>query len=127
MIETPEERDLDRLGERITRARGGAGVSQPQKNQMEGPPNSVLGLAFRVGIELVSAVAVGLGIGWLLDQWLGTKPWLMLVFIILGGCAGMLNVYRMARGFGYAAGYQQNAEPTEPDHDDTPDHTTDRK
>jgi len=66
----------------------------------------VLGLAFRVSVEVVSALAVGLGIGWLLDQWLDTRPWLMLAFLLLGGCAGMLNVYRVAKGFGYAVGYQ---------------------
>lgn len=70
------------------------------------PPNTSLGLAFRVAVELVSALAVGFGIGWLLDRWLETRPWLMLVFILLGGAAGILNVYRMARGFGYAAGYR---------------------
>ena len=66
---------------------------------------SALGLAFRVAVELVSALAVGLGIGWLLDEWLDTRPWLMLVFIVLGFAAGVLNVYRMASGYGYAVGY----------------------
>ncbi len=78
--------------------------------QVEQPPNSSLGLALRVGVELVSALAVGFGIGWLLDQWLETRPWLMLVFILLGGAAGILNVYRMARGFGYTAGYKATRE-----------------
>ena len=105
--------DLDGLQKRIDGALDKGGVSQAQKNRDKEPPNSALSLAFRVGIELVSAVAVGLGIGWLLDKWLDTKPWLMLVFIILGGCAGILNVYRMARGYGYAAGYQQDENPTD--------------
>lgn len=67
-----------------------------------------LGLAFRVGVELISAVAVGTAIGWGLDYWLETRPWLMLVFIILGGAAGIVNVYRMASGYGYAAGYPKD-------------------
>lgn len=108
--------DLDGLQNRIDDALDRGGYSHARKNREDQPPKSALGLAFRVGIELVSAVAVGLGIGWLLDQWLDTKPWLMLVFIILGGCAGILNVYRMAQGFGYAAGYQNNKNP-----DDDPD------
>jgi len=74
-----------------------------------------LGLAFRVGVELVSAVGVGALIGWLLDEWLETRPWLMLVFIFMGGAAGILNVYRMARGFGYAVGYQQKDERADSD------------
>ncbi len=42
-----------------------------------------------------------------LEARLDTRPWLMVVFIILGGAAGILNVYRMARGFGYAVGYTE--------------------
>lgn len=61
-------------------------------------PNGALGLALRVGVEMVVSLAIGVGIGWSLDAWLGTRPWLMLVFIVLGGAAGILNVYRMARG-----------------------------
>ena len=87
------------LGHRDTETGGGA------KNL---PPGNALGLALRVGVELVSALAIGLAIGWLLDAWLGTRPWLMLVFILLGGAAGILNVYRMARGFGYAVGYNKD-------------------
>jgi ATP synthase protein I len=113
MAEDPPKSDLDGLQNRIDGAMERGGYSQARKKRDEEPPNSALALAFRVGIELVSAVAVGLGIGWLLDKWLDTKPWLMLVFIILGGCAGILNVYRMARGYGYAAGYQQDSNPTD--------------
>ncbi len=47
-----------------------------------------------IGTELVAAVAVGVGLGYVLDLWLGTKPWLMMVFFFLGSAAGMLNVYR---------------------------------
>ncbi|NQV43830.1 MAG: AtpZ/AtpI family protein [Rhodospirillales bacterium] len=73
--------------------------------RIKAPPGNALGLAFRVSVELVSALAVGLGIGWLLDEWLDTRPWLMLVFLLIGGAAGILNVYRMAKGMGYADGY----------------------
>jgi ATP synthase protein I len=40
-----------------------------------------------------------------LDDWLKTKPWLMVAFVVLGFMAGILNVYRLASGFGYAPGY----------------------
>ena len=66
---------------------------------------SVLSLAFRVALEIVSAVVIGFCLGWLLDDWLGTKPWLMLTFVVIGFAAGVLNVYRMASGFGYSVGY----------------------
>lgn len=60
-------------------------------------------------------MAVGLGIGWLLDVWLDTRPWMMIIFIVLGGAAGVLNVYRMASGYGYAAGYEkpENLAPSD--------------
>ena len=103
--------DLEKLDARLRQAAEGARQKVPGGLNYDRPPGSALGLALRVGVELVSALAVGLAIGWLLDAWLGTRPWLMLVFILLGGVAGILNVYRMARGFGYAVGYRQD-KPT---------------
>ncbi|MEK9672799.1 MAG: AtpZ/AtpI family protein [Rhodospirillaceae bacterium] len=110
MADQDPNSDLESLQKRIDSAKESGGLSHARKNSAEQPQKSALALAFRVGIELVSAVAVGLAIGYGLDAWLDTKPWLMLVFTILGGCAGILNVYRMARGFGYAAGYQTDNE-----------------
>jgi ATP synthase protein I len=49
----------------------------------------------RAGVEVVSALVVGIVIGFLLDRWLGTWPWLFLVFFVLGSAAGILNVYRL--------------------------------
>lgn len=108
MSDQPPEQDLEKLDSRLRDARARSHGPASKKNDQNQPPQNALGLAFRVGVELVSAVAIGLAIGWLLDRWLDTKPWLMLVFIFMGGAAGILNVYRMARGFGYAVGYQQN-------------------
>ncbi|MEA4855681.1 MAG: AtpZ/AtpI family protein [Solidesulfovibrio sp.] len=45
-----------------------------------------------VGLNLVSATFVGLFIGWWLDRWLDTKPWLLLTFLVLGIAAGFKNV-----------------------------------
>ncbi len=107
MSDHPPHQDLDALETRLSKARDKAGKSAPESKEKNQPQKSALSLAMRVGVELVSALAIGVAIGWLLDQWLGTRPWLMLVFIFIGGAAGILNVYRMARGFGYAAGYQK--------------------
>jgi ATP synthase protein I len=54
------------------------------------------GMAYgmRMAAELVSAVVVGSLIGYGLDWWLGTKPWLFLLFFVLGFAAGVLNVVR---------------------------------
>jgi len=51
---------------------------------------------FRLSTELVAGVLVGAGIGWLLDRWAGTTPLGMIVFLLLGFAAGVLNVMRVA-------------------------------
>ena len=57
---------------------------------------SFMGSAFKLGTELVAAVAVGTIIGFILDNWFDTKPWLIIVFFFLGAAAGILNVIRTA-------------------------------
>ena len=57
---------------------------------------SFMGNAFKLGTELVSAVAVGTIIGFILDSWFDTKPWLIIIFFFLGTAAGILNVIRTA-------------------------------
>ena len=57
---------------------------------------SFIGNAFKLGTELVAAVGVGTIIGFILDSWFDTKPWLIIIFFFLGAAAGMLNVIRAA-------------------------------
>ena len=57
---------------------------------------SFMGNAFKLGTELVAAVAVGTIIGFILDNWFDTKPWLIIIFFFLGAAAGILNVIRAA-------------------------------
>jgi ATP synthase protein I len=47
-----------------------------------------------IGITLVASTAIGLAIGYGLDRWLGTSPWLTLIFTIFGIAAGFLNLFR---------------------------------
>ena len=58
--------------------------------------SAFMGNAFKLGTELVAAVAVGTIIGFILDSWFDTKPWLIIIFFFLGAAAGMLNVIRTA-------------------------------
>ena len=58
---------------------------------------SFMGSAFKLGTELVAAVAVGTIIGFILDNWFDTKPWLIIIFFFLGAVAGILNVIRTAK------------------------------
>ena len=58
---------------------------------------SPIGTAFKLSTELVSAVAVGTIIGFILDKTFGTKPWLILIFFFVGVIAGITNVIKSAK------------------------------
>jgi len=91
------EDPLSDLDARLRAARE-RGLRKGEPGAPSGGAGSGLGLGMRIGVEMVSALGVGLAIGWGLDRWLGTKPWLMVVFFFLGAAAGILNVYRAAAG-----------------------------
>ena len=59
--------------------------------------SSFTGSAFKLGTELVAAVLVGTIIGFILDNWFDTKPWLIILFFFLGSIAGILNVIKVAK------------------------------
>ena len=52
------------------------------------------GIAYAAGFSLFAAVVAGLIVGWLLDRWLGTSPWLLVVGIVLGSAAGLYEFIR---------------------------------
>ena len=58
---------------------------------------SSIGTAFKMSTELVSAVVVGTIIGFILDKTFGTKPWLILIFFLVGVIAGIVNVFKSAK------------------------------
>ena len=84
---------LKRLGDRLTQ------VSRHSENG-SGPRQtadaSAFARGFRLSTELVGGVVAGAGIGWLIDRWLGISPWGLIVFLLLGFAAGILNVMRAA-------------------------------
>lgn len=94
MTEDRKPDSLKDLDERIERLRR-EGDTRAGRRSDEDAPMGGLGLGFRIATELVAAFAVGGGIGYLLDRVLGTAPWLMVAFLLLGAAAGMLNVYRV--------------------------------
>jgi ATP synthase protein I len=80
---------------RAARSRQGLDAPPPQPGPKPGDlGGSPMGIALRVGVEMVSALLVAVAIGWGLDRWLGTRPILLAVFVLLGGAAGVLNVWR---------------------------------
>ncbi|PVB63040.1 AtpZ/AtpI family protein [Labrenzia sp. 011] len=58
--------------------------------------SSGYGQAMKLSSEFIAGVLVGVGIGWVVDQWLGTSPFGLIVFLLLGFAAGVLNVLRSA-------------------------------
>lgn len=87
--------ERDGFEKRLREARVRQGLDQPPKESGGGLPPGAMSLGFRAGVEVVSALVVGVVIGLLLDRWLGTGPWLLMLFFVAGAAAGMLNVYRL--------------------------------
>ena len=58
---------------------------------------SSFGKAFQLSTELVSAVLVATIIGFILDNWFDTKPWLIIIFFFIGVATGIINVVRSAK------------------------------
>ena len=59
--------------------------------------SSSLGSAFKLSTEMVATVFVGATIGFILDNWFDSKPWLTIIFFFVGAAAGILNVIRSAK------------------------------
>lgn len=91
------------LKARIARAQGEREVAGDGKFATATRDMSALSRGLRLGSEFVAAILVGGGMGYLLDQWLGTSPWLFLAMIMLGFVAGVLNVVRAASQMNKAA------------------------
>ena len=65
--------------------------------ESKSPKQSGASFGFKISTEIVAALIVGVGIGLLVDKYLGTKPFGLIIFFILGAFAGFLNVYRVMR------------------------------
>lgn len=93
MQEQPE--DLKKLDERIKSFKEKDAHRNSIANESDFSRFSRIG--FRVGTEMLSGVLAGGAIGYFLDDWFQTKPLWLIVFLFLGGAAGVLNVYRFAK------------------------------
>ena len=88
--------DIKKLEQKISELQQReSALAKGEKKQTEFARVSRIGL--RVTVELFSAVMVGAGIGYLLDNLLGLTPWMLVLFLFFGGAAGILNMYRLVR------------------------------
>lgn len=105
---------LEELGDRLKQAQ----VSVDERNRPRKRQPNALGFAFRIATELVAAVAVGVGLGWLLDSGLDTRPWFLILFFFLGVAAGVMNVYRVTKSTGGDGPVPKKDLPSVSDDDD---------
>jgi ATP synthase protein I len=85
---------LQRLGEGLARQRAVETSNDASENRAATASGYAKG--FRLSSELVAGVIVGAGLGWLVDRWFGITPWGLIIFLLLGFAAGVLNVMRSA-------------------------------
>ena len=106
MTERDKPDSLRELDDRLRRLREreGSGRDLSSRGHVS---SSGLGMGMRIGVELVASLVIGVAVGWGLDRLLGTNPWLLLVFFLLGAAAGMLNIYRVMMGLNHTVGYSK--------------------
>ena len=96
VTDEPQPPDLKDLSDRLSKARRREDRSpddaRPEPNQM--------GLALQVITEMAAALFVGGLLGWLVDTQFGTRPWGLLILLVLGAVAGMRGAFRKARQYG---------------------------
>lgn len=95
MIDSDQPPELPELKRRLDKVRDRRAGAE-RKASSRSRSASDMGVGIKVAVDLVAGVGFGGGIGWSLDWWLGTKPWLLVVFLMLGFAAGLLNVVRTA-------------------------------
>ncbi len=120
----PENRDddaalrarLNRLSGELKRRPTPHPADAPKQAAKPDGAGSAMSLGLRAGSEFVSAVIVGLGIGWVLDRALGTNPAFLIVFFLIGVAAGVWNVIRLTSP--KAASSNRNSPLSRPDSPD---------
>ena len=85
---------LEKLGERIRSAKSKTEDIETIHKQ---PNSKLIGLGMRVALEMVASIGVCGFIGWYLDRFFDTKPWFLLVFLLLGIVAGLKSVFKIIK------------------------------
>ena len=85
-----DQNDIRNLQEKIQAAKKSSSPNAPYTPKP-------IGKIMKVVVEIVAAMAVGLGIGILADNYFETRPLFIIIFFLLGSAAGILNVFRVAK------------------------------
>lgn len=89
--------DLTRRSQELEAKLAARRPAADDKNGASGSGStSGYGQALKLSSEFVAGIVVGVGIGWLIDTMAGTSPWGLIIFLLLGFAAGVLNVLRSA-------------------------------
>ncbi len=117
---SPEQREAfrkrsDAIGKQLDEVKARRMPSQSGGARARG---EAFARAFRFVAELIVGVGVGGFIGWVLDRWLGTAPWLLVLFVALGFAAGLMNVIRAAQKAQAEVQASQLAAPSLADDDE---------
>ena len=84
-------------------------IALAKKNNVNNPKNlidkSFSSVLTRVATELLAGLIIGASIGLVMDKWFNTKPLFLIIFFILGGIAGIYNLWRQINGQGLKLGY----------------------
>ena len=120
---SPEDREAIRrrsqdIGRKLDAVKSRNQKVDAEENRRRG---AAFGQAFRYAAELVVGVGVGGFIGWQLDRMLGSAPWLMVLLVVLGFAAGILNVIRAAQKAQAANAPLQRAAPSVADDEEEKD------
>ena len=84
----------DKLKDLKDRIKTAETINTPRPSKKK---DSGAGFGFKISTEIIAALVVGVGIGLIVDKYLGTKPFGLIIFFIIGALAGFLNVYRVMR------------------------------
>jgi ATP synthase protein I len=91
-VESPQDARLDSLEERLKRAQ----AKEAERTGQAQPADANEQLGQRVLSTLLGGLFGGTLIGWLLDRWLGTGPWLLIVMMVLGTVGGFWSIIKLS-------------------------------
>jgi ATP synthase protein I len=98
MAERNEPDELEQRRRKLEDALAARSASSKadEGNAKQNNDSGGFGNAFKLSGEFIGGVVVGVGLGWFFDRLFGTSPWGLIIFLLLGFAAGVLNVLRAA-------------------------------